>query len=141
MEFAKGFDAYVCPGDTIETILDGITYTARIERDQCATLDDDDCHNIDQSVTGCNDEQQEKLLKARTAWFGMEWWYCGVVISASKDGIEINDHAASLWGIEANYPDSDNAYLLDVANELLPEAVLQAKADCSRIIDTLTSVA
>ena len=27
------------------------------------------------------------------------------------------------WGIEANYPDSDNAYLTDVANELLPEAL------------------
>jgi hypothetical protein len=29
-------------------------------------------------------------------------------------------HAASLWGIEANYPGADNSYLTEVANELLP---------------------
>jgi hypothetical protein len=28
-----------------------------------------------------------------------------------------------LWGIEANYPDSDNSYLTEVANEMLPQAV------------------
>jgi len=44
----------------------------------------------------------------------------------------MDDHAASLWGIEANYPDSDNAYLTEVANGLLPEALEAAKAERAR---------
>jgi len=30
------------------------------------------------------------------------------------------------------YPDSDNAYLTEVANELLPEAIAEAKAERAR---------
>lgn len=62
------------------------------------------------------------------AWREDEWFYCGIVLTVSRAGIILDDHAASLWGIEANYPDSDNAYLTDVANELLPEALDAARA-------------
>ena len=126
MEFKKGFDSYVCEGDTIATKIDGITYEARIVFDQDSKIDDDDCHNKDKSVTGCDDEQFAKLLAARVSWFKNEWFYCGVVISAEKAGIPIGKHLASLWAIEANYPGSDNSYLLEVANELLPEAIEEA---------------
>ena len=126
MEFEKGFDSYVCEGDTIATKIDGITYEARIVRDEESNIDDDDSHNIDQSVTGCTDEQQAKLLAARAAWFNDKWFYCGIVISAKKVGIVIGKHLESLWGIDANYPGSDNSYLLEVANELLPEAIKEA---------------
>jgi hypothetical protein len=34
----------------------------------------------------------------------------------------IAKHAASLWGVECNYPGSDNVYLMDAANELLGDA-------------------
>ena len=71
------------------------------------------------------------------AWRNDEWFYCGVVISVRFDGIEIDDHASSLWGIEANYPDSDNAYLAEVANELLPEAIDAAKAERARLCAVL----
>ena len=137
-EFKKGFDEYVCEGDTITTEHEGITYTASLVRDEGYGIDDDDIHNVDQSVTGCNDEQQEKLLFARTKWFAGEWFYCGVVISASKDDVTIDEHAASLWAIEANYPGDDNKYLLEVANELLDEAIEQATESLARMIAVLT---
>ena len=39
--------------------------------------------------------------------------YVGVAVVVSKDGVEIDRRVRprALWGIEANYPDSDNAYL------------------------------
>jgi len=136
--FTEQFDKYVCEGDTITAEVDGIVYTAQIEYDLGSHIDDDDCHNTDQAVTGCNDEQQERLLAARQAWFEDEWFYCGVVIRATKNGIVIDKHAASLWSIEANYPDSDNSYLSEVANELLPEAIEQARQSLARTIKQLT---
>jgi len=57
---------------------------------------------------------------------------CGVILSVAIDGLTLDDHAASLWGIEANYPDSDNAYLSEAANELLSEAIAEAKAERAR---------
>lgn len=61
------------------------------------------------------------------AWCRDEWWYVGVVLSVERKGVVLDKHAASLWGIECNYPDSDNAYLNTVANELLPEALAEAR--------------
>ena len=55
------------------------------------------------------------------AWCNDEWTYCGIVLTVTDpNGAEIADE--SLWGIEMNYPGSDNAYLLDVANELAEQA-------------------
>ena len=63
------------------------------------------------------------------AWKNDEWFYCGVILSVAIDGLTLDRFAASLWGIEANYPDSDNAYQTEVANDLLPEAIAEAKAE------------
>jgi len=65
------------------------------------------------------------------AWCNDEWSWCGIVVTASREGIELG--TASLWGIELNYPGSDNAYLLEVANELLPEAITAAKATLAEL--------
>ena len=126
--FDQSFNNYVCEGDTITAEIDGFVITARIEHDHDQCIYDDDCHSTDQSVTGCNDEQFKKLLAARDAWFNNEWFYCGVVLSISKNGIELDNTAASLWGIECNYPESDNSYLTRIASDLLDEA-LQAGRD------------
>lgn len=128
MLFTDNFDSFVCMGDTIELDVEGFTITARLEHDEQSHIDDDDCHNVDQSVTGCDDEQYATLLKNRQAWLDGEWVYCGVVLSVSKAGVTLDNHAASLWGIEANYPTGDNKYLRDVANELLSDAVEQGHA-------------
>lgn len=119
--FTKGFDKYVCQGDSISTQVGPLTIKARIEYDHDYRIDDDDCHNVDQTVTGCDDEQQNRLLNAREAWCRDEWFYAGVMLSIKFDEILIDDHFAALWGIEVNYPDSDNSYLLEVANQLLTE--------------------
>jgi len=135
--FKAGFDKYACTGDTITGTLNGYDLTARIEYDQDISIDDDDTHNINQAVTGCDDEQQEKLLEARGAYARGDWFYCGIVIAASRNGVLIDDHAASLWGIECNYPGSDNSYLLEGANEMAGEAVEQADKERARIVAAL----
>lgn len=67
-------------------------------------------------------EAAEKDFEAMRSWCNDEWRWVGVVISVSYNGVKLTDHAASLWGIEANYPGSDNSYLLEITNELLDEA-------------------
>ena len=47
--------------------------------------------------------------------------------------IIVDSTQASLWGVEANYPGSDNANLTEVADELLPEALDTARAVLARL--------
>jgi len=128
--FTEQFDEHVCEGDGISVEVDGFTLTARIEHDGDCHIDDDDYHSEDQNVTGCDDEQFAELLAARKAWFDDEWFYCGVVVSVSKNSVVLDKHAASLWGIEANYPGqvAGDSYLTTVANELVEEALERGKA-------------
>ena len=58
------------------------------------------------------------------AWRRDDWFYCGIVLSVSLDGVILDEHAISLWGVEANYPGSDNAHLTEAADELLPDAIV-----------------
>ena len=54
--------------------------------------------------------------------------------------IIVDSTQASLWGIEANYPGTDNGYLTEVANELLPESIAVARETLARLVshaDTL----
>jgi hypothetical protein len=81
----------------------------------------------------------ERDYEALKAWCNDEWFYCGVVLSVFKDDIEIEDHAASLWRIEANYPGSDNSYLTDVANELLDDALSVARSELERMQKVLSA--
>ena len=68
-------------------------------------------------------------------WKNDYWFYCGVVVSIECDEIILTGHPApraSLWGIECNYPSFNkrvchNGYLRDVANEILPEVLAEAK--------------
>lgn len=78
--------------------------------------------------TGTKGEQAARAVeddfKRLKAWCDNEWCYVGVVLSVSRNGVTLDDHAASLWGIESDCQD----YLLDVANELADEALEAAKA-------------
>jgi hypothetical protein len=82
----------------------------------------------------------ERDFDVLRAWCRDEWRYCGVVLSVSRDDVTLDEYAASLWSIEANYPDSDNSYLADVANELLAEAVDVGKAAMVRLVGTWQGV-
>ncbi|MEM7727914.1 MAG: hypothetical protein AAF311_01430 [Pseudomonadota bacterium] len=158
MTFCESFDAYVCEGDVITIEADGFTVTARIERDDAPdgemkkgpgdlsqandkrqdgfwpTLDPQDAGYIGAGKTDADLETAKAKAKAvMDAWEADEWFYCGVVLTVSREGVVLDDHAASLWGIEANYLDSDNAYLSEVANQLLPEALETAHAALARL--------
>ena len=139
--FKEKYDKYVCDGDSISLDLGTVQIKATVQRDIDHGIDDDDWHNVDQSVTGCNDEQQEKLIAARQSWFNDEWFYCGVVLSAWSDDICIDGHVASLWGIECNYPGGDNDYLSEVANELLSESWEDIKEAVQQYKSKVASIA
>jgi hypothetical protein len=76
-------------------------------------------------------EHDYKVLKA---WCDNEWCYCGVAVVVSRAGVKLTgEYNHALWSIEANYPGSDNAYLAEVANELLPEALDSARAKIAEL--------
>lgn len=128
-EFRTGFGPGAQVGDTIETTIGDLVITATIEADPSHHIDDDDCHNPDPNVTGCNAKQQQKLMEARVAWKRGEWFYCGIVLHVldTKPGRPYKQWVlypvGSLWGIECNYPGGDNEWLREIANELLDEWV------------------
>ena len=127
--FPKVFDGYVCHGDTLQVEISGIVFTATIEHDLLAGIDDNDTYNPDQNVTGCNDQQQAQLMAVRSAYNRDEWFFCGIVLSARHKATGATwESLESLWRIEANYPGSYNTYLTEVANELLASAVEQVQA-------------
>lgn len=101
---------------------------ARIEFDPDTKIDD--CDSFDEnrdsemySEGPAGDAEYAIAMAARKAWLNDEWSYCGVVLSIERAGVVLDKHAASLWGIECNYPGSTNEYLTAVAFELLDEAI------------------
>lgn len=130
--FKKPFNQYVCVGDRIYCVVAGFTIAARVERsDDTGPPDERDngfWPSHDPAAPGYVipenfDKAQAEAVGVMHAWRNDMWFYCGIVLEVSRGGVILDRHAASLWGIEANYPGSDNAYLLEVANELIPEAV------------------
>jgi len=83
--------------------------------------------------TGQETKRQQAAKAARAdferlrAWCNDQWHWCGVVVTVSKEGIELG--SASLWGIESDAGD----YLTEVANELLDEAMNEARAKLARL--------
>lgn len=75
----------------------------------------------------------ERDFQVLKDWCEDEWFYCGIVVEAHAEGVELG--SASLWGIECNYPDSDNEYLLDVANDLAREAISEARAKLAKLAE------
>ena len=140
MSFAERFASFVCPGDALTCEVDGFAVAARIVLDDCPDAPDKRQEGFwpslyinDPGFIGPGPNHRERLAKARTeadaimeAWRKGDWFYCGIVLSVSFEGIELARHAASLWGVEANYPGSDNAYWTEVADGLLSEALKTA---------------
>lgn len=147
MGFSKMFQSFVCEGDNLTCEVAGFEIVARIVRDDCPDAPDERQDGFWPSLykdapgfigPGNNFRQRFANAQARAqavmeAWRQDKWFYCGIVLSVSFEGVVLDDHAASLWGIEANYPDSDNVYLTDVANELLPEALDVGRAVLARL--------
>lgn len=139
--FTQSFDRYVCAGDTITCDVDGFTLTARVEYDDDTTPPDErqDGYwpSLDPKSDGYIGPKSKATLyrhmaKARAvldAWKRDEWFYCGVCVTVEREGVQLTgryDHA--LWGVECNYPGSDNGYLREVANDYVSEALGAARA-------------
>jgi hypothetical protein len=105
------FSKYVCAGDSVSVNCGPYTITARIVPDDDMRPTDFDCYGPDEMK----------------AWERGEWSFVGIVLSVSVDGFRLDSHAASLWGIDCNFPGGDNAYLQEIANDLLPEALERAE--------------
>ena len=112
------FNSYVCIGDTIAWSCEGYDFVARLEYDYDTKPTDSDCY----------DEADIER------WNNDEWFYGGIVVSVFFKGVELSDHAASLWGIDCNFGD-DNSYLSEVAKDLEYEALIVAKAEVARLRD------
>lgn len=114
------FKNYVCPGDSIEWNAEGFDFVARLEYDSDTKPTDFDGYS-------------DKSIKR---WSNDEWFYCGLILSVSKNGVLLSDHAASLWGIDCNYG-KDNDYLSDCCKDLQGEAIDDARVELARILKAL----
>lgn len=137
MTFLTRFSDFACEGDCIACEVAGFEVVARIERDDCTDAPDQRQDGFWPSLykdapgfigPGPNHRKrfadaQAKAEAVMKAWREGQWFYCGIVLSVALESVTLDPHAASLWCIEANYPGSDNAYLTEVAQELLPEAL------------------
>jgi len=115
------FQSYACTGDRITWTADGFDITARLEADTATKPSHFDCYSP---------------LKVKQ-WQDGEWFFCGVVLSVSKNGVLIDDNCASLWGIDCNYNKKANRYLSEVAQELESEALEYAKSRAEKMIEAL----
>jgi hypothetical protein len=145
MKFDTPFANYVCEGDTITTSRGKWEAKATVYRDDCGDSPDqrDDGFWPSRNKADAGyvpaakfSEAQKHAERVMAAWKADEWYYCGVAVTVSYAGIELtHKYGAALWGIECNYPGSDNAYLRDVANELIDEAMAEAKVKLAELRD------
>lgn len=136
--FTKGFGKYACENDTIKCHVDGFDCVATIHRDDCNDTPDERDEGFwpsqDPKAAGYVlpenfKAEQAKADKVMRTWKNDEWFYCGVAVTVFRADVQLtSEYGHALWGVECNYPDSDNGYLMDVANELLPDALESAKA-------------
>ena len=73
-------------------------------------------------------------------WQKGEWGYFGIAVTVSKNDVELTgQYNHALWCIEGNFPTrrkgNPNKYFRQVANELLPEALAEAKAKLERLCE------
>lgn len=163
--FTERFNSFVCAGDAITCETGGFIVSARIIPDDCPDAPDQRQEGFwpslykdapgfigepdEELVRGTNSPANGNNFRARFAkaqaeaealmagWRKGEWFYCGVVLSVSLEGVELAPHAASLWGLEANYPGSENEALTRAANTLIPEAL----AEAGRVLTRLAALA
>lgn len=144
--FTQKFGRFVGEGDTITCEVDGFTCTATLYHDDNNTppdkRQDGFWPSLDPEDAGCIGPRSKRTLQRHMArakevmraWEHDEWHYYGVAVTVERDGVQLTgryDHA--LWGNEGNYPGSDNSYLTEVTNDLLPEALDDARAKIAKL--------
>jgi hypothetical protein len=141
--FTKGFGRFACVGDKITCDVDGFVATATIYRDDNNDMPDQRGDGFwpsrDPNAAGYVlpenfDKEQALAERVMAAWKNDDWFYCGLAVTIRKDGVRLTQrYDYALWGVECNYPDSANEYLLEVANDLLPDAIEGAKAVLAKL--------
>lgn len=136
------FQDYACDGDSVSVDVDGFTVTARIYRDDCSDAPDErqdgfwpSLNPADAGYIGAKSPRTLARHRAKAqaimdAWKRDEWHYVGVALTIEKDEVQLTgQYEHALWGIECNHPYGDgNAYLSEVAGDLLAEALDAARA-------------
>lgn len=154
MSFSECFQFFSCAGDSIACDAEGFRIVARIVPDDCPDAPDQRQDGFwpslyigDPGFIGPGNGFRERFAEAQAraervmdAWREGDWFYAGLVLSVSLEGVILDEHAISLWGIEVNHPDTDNRQLTDVANELLPEALMIARAAAARVCAALRTL-
>ena len=107
MKMKTKFNSYVYPDDIIQLPHNKLYIVAKIHFDYGNRPNDFECYSAEHIA----------------AWKNDEWFYCGIALEVWRHGVCLDEYAASLWGIEANFPGTNNSYLTAVAYELLPEAI------------------
>ncbi len=134
--FRYGFSDYACIGDRIFYKDGKWEFTARLEPDDDNSPPDERSDgfwpSLDPKSSGYIGSKTKHTLKhhMRRAELVMQEWlagrmfYVGVVLDVSFIDVQIVKNATSLWGVECNWPGlrNRNAYLRQVADDLLPEA-------------------
>ena len=90
----------------------------------------------DENLTGAQKAAKaaERDYEVLKAWCNDKWQYFGIAVTVFRDDVPLTgkyDHA--LWGLEGNYPDSDNNYFIEKANDLLMEALDAAKEKLQKL--------
>lgn len=111
------FDLFVCAGDRRTVDVGPFTIAAVVHHDPDMRPTDFDCYSP----------------KDIDAWNRGEWSFVGIVLSAFVGDVCVAEYAASLWGIDCNYPGSDNDYLSGCADDLLSEALDAARIASQKV--------
>jgi len=142
--FTQKFSDYVYDKDSVKCEVDGFTCYATLYLDDSDMRPDERDEGFWPSQkpndTGyCPYNFDEAMARAKmvmAAWENDEWHYYGVAVTVFKNGVQLTPtYAHSVWGIEGNYPDSNNDYFTEVANDILPEAIDDAKAVIKKLCE------
>lgn len=134
------FKSYTCDGDTITWTRDGFDITARILRDDNEERPDERDEgfwpSLDPNSAGYIGPKSKTTLRRHTkraeatmaAWEAGDWWYVGVCVTVSFDEVPLTGmYDNACWGIECNYPKSNNKFLGEMARDLATGAIADAK--------------
>jgi hypothetical protein len=143
MKFTTPFTAPAYVGESIGCSKGPFVAWATLIIDDCPDKPDQRCDGFwpslapndpgyigDGKTVSDHNDAMAKAEAVMKAFDAGEWFYVGVrvAVSLQRDGYdEISLGEARLYGVECNYPGSDNSYMLVVANELLREALGYAK--------------
>ena len=134
--FIEKFGDFVMDGDTIKCVVDGFECVATLHRDDDAGDPSERDEGFFPEIEDYEDSAEfhaeyERMTEIYLAWERDEWHFYGVAVTVYKAGILLtHKYHHAIWGIEGNYPGSDNGYLSDVINEhgLLDDALDAARA-------------